>query len=334
MNKKNMIVVLADPVLLSPLKDGLSREPDIHILFADSKPEKILSFLNSLNINEEPPVVLVDNSVPVAGPDFYAAVQKKGIPLVGIAPSVSEGFKMLEQGATDMVVRRVGEESDSGAYFYRMLCIHIQSAAKKTTSDRRRDNPSSRTDGKIVAIGSSTGGTETVLSLLKQMPANAPPILIVQHMPPVFTKMYAERANMACVIDVWEARDGDRVESGLALIAPGDFHMTLEKKNDQYVVACRKGERVCGQCPSVDVLFDSVARTAKSDAVGVILTGMGADGASGLLKMRKQGAYTIGQDQETSIVYGMPKAAFEIGAVDTQLPLDKIAREILERADS
>lgn len=176
----------------------------------------------------------------------------------------------------------------------------------------------------IIAIGASTGGTEAILAILKELPADMPGIVVVQHMPPGFTKMYANRLNGLCRMEVREAKTGDRVKPGLALIAPGDAHMQVVRIGQDYSVQCSKGERVSGHCPSVDVLFHSVARAAKGNAVGILLTGMGRDGAAGLLAMREAGAYTVGQDQASCVVYGMPMAAYEIGAVTTQASCNQI----------
>jgi two-component system chemotaxis response regulator CheB len=183
----------------------------------------------------------------------------------------------------------------------------------------------------IVAIGASTGGTEAILAVVKELPANTPGVIIVQHMPPVFTKMYAERLDKICKMSVREAQNGDRVETGNILIAAGDKHMRLKKDPRGYYVHCAEGEKVSGHCPSVDAMFESVALAAAKDAVGVILTGMGSDGAKNLLAMRKAGAHTIGQDQATCIVYGMPMVAYNIGGVVEQLPLPQIADGILRR---
>ena len=179
-------------------------------------------------------------------------------------------------------------------------------------------------NNKIIAIGASTGGTEATLKILKKLPENFPPILITQHMPPGFTKMYADRLNKICNMEVREAVDGDRAGKGIALIAPGNYQMMLKKDGKGYYVSCRQSEKVNGHCPSVDVLFDSVAETASKDSVGIILTGMGRDGASGLLNMKKAGAFTIGQDEKTSVVYGMPMVAYNIGAVDIQAAIEDI----------
>ena len=198
----------------------------------------------------------------------------------------------------------------------------------KFSADQLRINhPSSlKLKDTVIALGASTGGTEATLEILKDLPAETPGIVVTQHMPEGFTKMYSERLNRLCAMEVKEAEDGDIIRQGRVLIAPGgDRHMTVFKKGVSYYVRCRPGEKVNGHRPSVEVLFHSVADTVKSDAIGIILTGMGADGADGLLKMRQKGAYTIGQDKESCVVYGMPMVAERIGAVCTQSPCSKIA---------
>ena len=178
----------------------------------------------------------------------------------------------------------------------------------------------------IVAIGASTGGTEAIYSVVKDFGTDIPGIVCVQHMPPKFTEMYAKRLNDQCRIQVKEAETGDRVLPGHMLIAPGgDRHMRLIKVNGAYQVEVKAGPRVNGHCPSVEVLFESVARSAGKDAVGIILTGMGGDGGKGLLSMRQAGAKTIGQDESTCVVYGMPKVAYDLGAVMYQEKLNDIA---------
>lgn len=191
-----------------------------------------------------------------------------------------------------------------------------------------------RNPNAVIAIGASTGGTEATIAVVKNLPANMPGIVIVQHMPAVFTSMYAQRLNRICNMRAVEAKDMERVEQGKIIIGAGDFHLRLARDAQGYYVTSRPGEKVSGHCPSVDVLFDSVASAAGANAVGVILTGMGSDGAEGLLKMRRRGAYTIGQDQETCVVYGMPCVAYEKGAVQKQLPLDAITAELVSYVGS
>ena len=181
----------------------------------------------------------------------------------------------------------------------------------------------------VIALGASTGGTEALEQVIRDLPANTPPVVIVQHMPAGFTKLYAERLNRSCKMRVKEAEDGDRLKQGLIIIGAGDFHLRVQKDAKGYFISSKPGERVSGHCPSVDVLFNSVAVSVGQDAIGAILTGMGRDGADGLLRMREAGAFTIGQNKESCVVYGMPMEAYKIGAVRIQAPLDKISEIIL-----
>ena len=183
--------------------------------------------------------------------------------------------------------------------------------------------------GSVIAIGASTGGTEAISAVLTRIPKDSPPIVIAQHIPPVFSKAFANRLNETCAIGVREAEDNDLLEPGTALVAPGDFHMLLRKVGGHYRVNVKTGPRVCYQRPSVDVLFTSVAESAGPAAVAVLLTGMGADGAQGLLKLRSAGAHTIAQDEATCVVYGMPREAVELGAAVQVLPLGAIAAAMI-----
>jgi two-component system chemotaxis response regulator CheB len=189
----------------------------------------------------------------------------------------------------------------------------------------------------VLAIGASTGGTEAIANVLTRLPQSCPGIVITQHIPAQFSRAFAKRLNDLCAMDVKEAEDGDTLRGGLALIAPGDFHMLLRKGGGRYYVSIKTGPRVCYQRPSVDVLFSSVAEAAGADAVGALLTGMGNDGAQGLLKMRRAGARTIAQNEATCVVYGMPREAVELGAAALVLPLPAIAEAMLaarSRCDS
>ncbi len=187
----------------------------------------------------------------------------------------------------------------------------------------------SETTNKLIAIGASTGGTEALKKVLTQMPRSAPGILVVQHMPPNFTAAFAERLNNECDITVSEAIDGETITNGKALIAPGNLHMLLKRSGARYYVQVKSGPRVHHQRPAVDVLFKTVAMNAGANALGIILTGMGADGAKGLLAMKEVGSPTIAQDEKTCVVYGMPKEAVKLNAVDKILPLNQIAQAAL-----
>jgi two-component system chemotaxis response regulator CheB len=191
-----------------------------------------------------------------------------------------------------------------------------------------RPPPALKTTDKVIAIGASTGGTEAIKEVLLDLPPNSPGVVIVQHMPPKFTTAFAERLNQMCALEVKEAADGDSVLTGRALIAPGNYHMLLRRSGARYFVQVKGGPAVHHQRPSVDVLFNSAAVSAGNNIIGVILTGMGADGADGLLALKEKGAFTIAQDEATSVVYGMPKEAVKRQAALKILPLPRIAPEI------
>jgi two-component system chemotaxis response regulator CheB len=239
---------------------------------------------------------------------------------------------MMQQGADSMYVEK-SIEKESAQFLCKIMVGRIKEMIRAfhENTGRIAKYANEPIRGKPIAIGASTGGTETILEILEQLPENTPPILIVQHMPPVFTRFLAERADKLCKMQVWEARDGDRLANGLALLAPGGFHMVLEgnPENNQWAVRLHQGEPLHSQRPAVDELFNSIAKTLGKNAIGVILTGMGEDGAAGMKNMRENGAYTIGQNEETCVVYGMPKAAYDVGAVCKQLPLQDIAKEIM-----
>lgn len=190
-----------------------------------------------------------------------------------------------------------------------------------------------KTTNKIIAIGTSTGGTEALRRVLPTLPSNSPGILIVQHMPAKFTQAFAESLNKECDLDVKEAKEGDTVTPGKVLLAPGNHHMTLTRSGAVYKAQIKDGPRVSGHRPSVDVLFKSVAKFAGNNAIGVIMTGMGADGAEGMKMMHDAGAYNISQNEDTCVVYGMPREAVQLGGVDKTVPLDQISRAIIKAVE-
>ncbi|MDQ1330869.1 MAG: Protein-glutamate methylesterase/protein-glutamine glutaminase, partial [Thermodesulfobacteriota bacterium] len=211
--------------------------------------------------------------------------------------------------------------------------IRVKSAASGNTEintqEKMPPKALTETTNKIIAIGASTGGTEALKVVLTEMPPNAPGILVVQHMPAHFTSAFAERLNQMSAITVKEAADGDSLVNGTALIAPGNYHMLLKKSGARYYVQVKTGPMVHHQRPSVDVLFYSVADYAGSNAAGVIMTGMGADGAKGLLKMREAGARTVAQDEKSCVVFGMPKEAVKIGAAEKVVSLSNIGTTVM-----
>jgi len=186
--------------------------------------------------------------------------------------------------------------------------------------------------GTVIAIGASTGGTEAIQAVLQQLPANVPPIVITQHIPPVFSRAFADRLNQICPMEVKEAADGDVASPGRALIAPGNFHMLLRKSGEGYRVQVKDGPPVCYQRPSVDVMFSSVAESVGGPAIGVLLTGMGSDGAQGLLRMKNAGARTFAQDEASSVVFGMPREAIRMGAAERIISLPRMASAIIAQS--
>jgi len=259
--------------------------------------------------------------------------------LSSLTPKNSEiALKALELGAIEVICK-------SGAAFSaqdisRPLVHAIRAAAsakiqlnqtapKAVAEKVNYDNLLGETTHKVVAIGASTGGTKAIETILRDMPATCPGTVIVQHMPEAFTASFAERLNDLCEMEVHEARDNEYVVPGVALIAPGNYHMVLRRSGANYLVKIKNGPPVYYQRPAVDVLFQSVAKSAGRNAVGVLLTGMGVDGAKGLLSMSECGAYTMAQDEETSIVFGMPREAIRIGAVDKVFPLQEIPMAII-----
>ena len=258
------------------------------------------------------------------------------LPVVVISALNDTVFDALEAGAVDFVNKPSNlDRVQLGNFMKKELTTKVKIAStakvgklKKVEVNTVSGNMVKAGSDRIVAIGASTGGTEAIFEVIKQFRRDIPGVVIVQHMPPGFTKMYAERLNNQCEVAVKEAQTGDKVVQGQVLIAPGDRQMRLVKVGNEYQVECRGEEKVSGHCPSVDVLFQSVAKAAGAKAIGVILTGMGADGSKGLLEMRNAGAQTIGQNEATCVVYGMPKVAYDIGAVQYQLALSAISGKV------
>jgi len=266
-------------------------------------------------------------------------------PVVMVSSLTQKGatttLEALEAGAIDFVPKPHSNIYDGIDEIREEIVSKVKAAAKAKVIQRKHQiSPQkvtykalSETTDKVIAIGASTGGTEAIKDVLTRLPSNIPGIIIVQHMPSNFTKSFADRLNELCAIEVKEAKNGDFLGVGKALIAPGDYHMVLRRSGARYFVEIGTGDKVSGHRPSVDVMFSSVARTAGANSIGVILTGMGADGAKGLLAMRNAGARTIGQNENSCIVYGMPKVAYELGGVEKQYELDRIAEAVVRTAE-
>jgi two-component system chemotaxis response regulator CheB len=335
--KQRIKVLIVDDSLVfrESLSREISKDPDIEVVGTATDPY----MARDLIIKLKPDVLTLDVEMPkMNGIEFLKKLMPQYPLPVIVVSSVSQNvLDALDAGAVEFVTKPNVTRPGGMASFVNELIIKIKIASTAKVGNRKSDYTPSRpvtnqgidTMSKIIAIGASTGGTDAIHTVISGLPRDMPPIVIVQHMPPVFTKLYAERLNNTCELEVKEAEDGDALKPGRVLIAPGNFQMRLAKRGTGFIVKCTQEEKVSGHCPSVDVLFDSVADVAGKQSIGVILTGMGRDGANGLLKMKKTGAYTIGQDEKSSVVYGMPMVAFNIGAVEKQLPLDRIADEII-----
>ncbi len=311
----------------------------------------------------KPDVITMDVEMPgLSGIDFLKELlPKHPIPVILVSSLNLSVFDALAAGAVDFVQKPDMGKDYSVKTFFTVLNskIYIASRAKvnvnlagkavpgaaagpaagspAAASAAAPAAPGSLSSGLslniqnniVIAIGASTGGTEATLDVLKRLPGDMPGIVVTQHMPPGFTKMYAERLDRICKMEVKEAQNGDRIRRGLVLIAPGALQMRVEKDLKGYFVTCQEGEKVNGHRPSVDVLFQSVAKKIGKNAIGIIMTGMGRDGAEGLLEMRKTGSFTIGQDKESCVVYGMPMVAYDIGGVCVQASCSNISNVLL-----
>lgn len=334
---KNIRVLIVDDSLFFQkfLSLGISSAEGLEVVATAQDPydarDKILKY--------KPDVMICDVEMPkMNGIEFIRKlIPQYPIPVIVVSSINGIVFDALDAGAVDFVAKPDMENIKNVELFILELIdkINIASKAKiiknnENTNINSKCEKNSLSSKEIIAIGASTGGIEAILSILKNMPSNIPGVVVVQHIPPFFSKLFAERLNKLTNLEVKEAESGDYVEQGKVLIAPGNKHMRIKRISNKFKVDCFEGEKVNGHCPSIDVLFESVAKEAGNNAVGIILTGMGQDGAKGLLAMRRRGAYTIGQDESSSVIYGMPKVAFEIGAVCKQLPLSRIPFALLE----
>lgn len=350
MNKIKVLIVDDSAVVRQTIKDLLSSDPQIEVIGVAGDP-----FVAVERIREMvPDVITLDVEMPrMDGITFLQKLMSQHpIPVVMCSSLTENGsettFKALEYGAVDIIqkpklgVKQFLEESRI------IICDAVKAAAKakprhistkpfhvapKLTADAVIAKPTSRamvqTTEKIVIVGASTGGTEALREFLMVLPEDAPGIVIVQHMPENFTRAFANRLDSLCRVSVKEAENDDTVIRGRALIAPGNKHTLLKRSGARYYVEVKDGPLVSRHRPSVDVLFRSAARYAGKNAIGVIMTGMGDDGAKGMLEMKEAGAYNIAQDEASCVVFGMPKEAIKLNAVDKIVPLEEIARLVV-----
>lgn len=339
------VLIVDDSALIRRLyRELLSKEPDIQVLDTAVDPLDAREKIKRLN----PDVLTLDIEMPkMDGISFLEKIMTlRPMPVIMASTLTQKGagitIRALEIGAVDYISKPSNTHMPATMeQLGKELAGKIRAAAKANLSGRAQMpmqggapqvipfHPKPDAMSRIIAIGSSTGGVEALRELFLQLPANCPPVVMTQHMPEQFTPSFAARLNSLSQMTVSEARNGDVLMTGHAYLAPGNRHLKVRRRGEQFVCVLEEGERVSGHCPSVDVLFRSVAEQAGEQAVGVILTGMGKDGAQGLLQMRESGAYTIGQNQASCIVYGMPKAAVMLGAVEIELPLRQIAAHVL-----
>ncbi len=337
-NKKIRVLVVDDSIVArGMIIRGLSAHPMIEVAgFA----------INTLDAKNKipqykPDVVTMDVEMPgQSGLEFLKQyLPAHPIPVIVVSSLNLKVFDALAVGAVDFVRKPDNQQSAEAFITALTQKIIIASNARprpvappamaQVVSAAPKLGNSPGLDRVVIGLGASTGGTEATLEVMKRLPADIPPMVIVQHMPPGFTKMYAERLNRLCAMEVKEAQSGDELRRGLAVVAPADLQCRVVRIGTRYTVNCTQGEKVSGHRPSVDAMFHSMAETVTCKMVGIIMTGMGQDGAVGLLEMRKKGAYTIGQDKESSVVYGMPGVAQNIGAVCVQASCENVAGVLL-----
>ena len=343
LNRKIKVLVVDDSAIVRKvLTDAIAEEADLEVV--GTAPDPFIARDKILALN--PDVLTLDIEMPrMDGLTFLKKLmQHHPLPVIIISSlgqaSCRATLDALRIGAVEVLAKpggpySVGELRKSLASKIRAAAAarvratrpiaDAEPVAPREQSIQRQSFPT----GTVIAIGASTGGTEAIEEVLMRLPANGPGIVIAQHIPPVFSRTFAERLNQVCPMVVKEACDGDLVVPGTALVAPGDFHMLLRKSANGYRVEVKTGPRVCYQRPSVDVLFSSVAESARDQAVGVLLTGMGADGAKGLLIMKNAGARTIAQDEASCVVFGMPREAIRLGAADRVVPLHRVSYAIM-----
>ncbi|RJR34752.1 MAG: chemotaxis response regulator protein-glutamate methylesterase [Desulfobacteraceae bacterium] len=338
-----VLVVDDSAIVRKVLSEELSREKGIEVV--GTAPDPFVARDKIVRLH--PDVITLDIEMPrMDGLTFLKKLMRHyPLPVIIVSSLTKKGGKLameaLSLGALEVISKpsaaySVGDMSVQLADKIRAVARvdirrRLQSETEmQTPVVQAAPQALSATTNKIIAVGASTGGTEAIKTVLRGMPPNAPGILVVQHMPAKFTTSFAERLNTLCEMNVKEAEDGDSVVNGTVLIAPGNYHMLLRRSGARYYVHVKTGPLVHHQRPSADVLFKSVADYAGSNAVGIILTGMGADGAEGLLKMREAGARTIAQDEQSCVVFGMPKEAIKIGAAEKVVSLPNISRSSLE----
>lgn len=339
MSAVRVLIVDDSAMVRDVLRRGLESDPGIKVVGAAGDPYQA----RDLILKTKPDVMTLDVEMPrMDGLEFLKKLMPQyPLPVLMVSSLTAGGSQItleaLSSGAIDFVLKPASDVRNGLSAMMEDLCQKVKMCAAVDVSNWKKNlvnkkslpkvvinSALSTTTDKVIAVGASTGGTEALRRLISALPVNTPGLVVVQHMPAGFTRMFADRLNTLTDLNVKEAKSGDRVMTGHVLIAPGNFHMQIMRSGGVYRVVCRNGDLVNGHRPSVDVLFRSVAKYAGANAIGVMLTGMGSDGADAMVKMRRKGARTVAQNQDTCVVFGMPKEAYLRGGAEDLKPLDEI----------
>jgi two-component system chemotaxis response regulator CheB len=342
--RTRVLIVEDSPVMQRLLADLIGRDRELEVAGIAGDPYEARELVKSLR----PDVMTLDVEMPrMDGLTFLERLMRLHPMPVVMVSSLTErdaeaSLRALELGAVDVICKPRGGDVQGLVEFGNSIADSLRAAARadlgarsapRAAATRTLEGPSDRRllEGRLIAIGASTGGTEAIREILLRLPASTPPVVIVQHMPEMFTRMFAKRLDEQCTISVCEATDRQRLEPGHAYVAPGNYHLRVHRSGKGFEARIEQGAPVNRHRPSVDVLFDSVAAAAAEGATAVILTGMGGDGAAGMLRIRTAGGHTLAQDEPSCVVFGMPKTAIEAGGVDRVLPLDALAEGIMQQ---
>lgn len=327
------VLIVDDSIVFRQiLSKGIEVDPSIEVIATAVDPfdarDKIIEF--------HPDVVTCDIEMPkMDGIEFVKRlIPQYSVPVIVVSSVSNRVFDAMDAGAVDFVSKPNASSPDSVQVFIMELIQKIKAASKakvmtEVAPPKKEVISKKLSKHELIGIGASTGGTEAIYNLLCQLPTGLPGIVIVQHIPPVFSTMFAERLNNQTRFTVKEARQGDKILENHVYLAPGDKHIQVRKSKEGYYLKVFEGQKVSGHCPSVDVMFQSIAEQIGERALGVLLTGMGYDGAKGITLMKRKGAVTLGQDEQSSVVYGMPKAAYELGGITKQVSLELMGHYIM-----
>ena len=337
-----VLVIDDSPLIRRLLTEILHQAEDIEVVGSAEDPYQAREMIKQLN----PDVLTLDIEMPkMDGISFLKNLMRlRPMPVVMISTLTQKGspitLEALELGAVDFIAKPTVNVSEQFTQYAKVVQQKVRTAATARVRSFKLSNVNSMetlanaqfSHNKVLAIGASTGGTEAIKEVLIRMPENCPPIVITQHIPPVFSSSFAQRMDRTCTINVKEAAQGDKLTSGCAYIAPGDQHLSVKQQGGSLYCQLDQSDPVNRHRPAVDVLFNSLVEVCPKNTIAALLTGMGSDGAKGLLALKQHGAYTLAQDELSSVVWGMPKAAVELGAAIDIVSLDKVAQQLLSQA--